>query len=80
MGGREDLEDLGKIHRSAGFGVQECRRRRERKEEEEGEETRIRSQGIRMWWGSRGCRIGVMRGLRSKGKENITLIPGFNRG
>ena len=38
-------EDPGKIHRSVEFGVQGCQRRRERMR------TRIKSLGIRSWWG-----------------------------
>ena len=44
-------EDPGKIYRSAEFGVQECWRRRERKDKDKDEETRIKSLGIRSWWG-----------------------------
>ena len=50
-------ENPGKIHRSMGYGVQKSWRRRERKEEDKGKEMRIRSQGIRTWWGggAHGC-------------------------
>ena len=65
-------EDPGKIHRSAEFSVQECQWRRERKEEDEDKETRIKSLGIRSWWGILWVSDWSDEGIEERGQENVT--------
>ena len=57
----------GEIHRSTGFGVQECRWW------EIGEETRLEGQGEGVKAGVWGCCAGVPRGIWGMRKENVTV-------